>query len=80
MLAIARMGDNRYLVPLASVGLNAEVRARRLLESYLTLLWHAYQLPTRRELLTVAEQLSALRHRVSSLERLLDDRDGRGGA
>jgi hypothetical protein len=79
MLAIARLGDSPRLVPLASLGLEAEIRARRLVERYLTFVWHAYQLPTRRELLTVAEQVSSLRHRLAALEQRLDDRDDRGG-
>ena len=69
MLTLARMGDNRLLVPLAAAGLKTEVRARRLLERGTTAVWHAYQLPTRREVLTLSEQLSALRFRVEQLEQ-----------
>jgi hypothetical protein len=69
MLSLARMGDSHLVVPLASAGLKAEIATRRLFERAITQLWHAYQLPTRRELLTLSEQLSALRFRVAALEQ-----------
>ena len=69
MLTIARMGDNSLVVPLASAGLKLEIATRHLLEGATTRLWHASQLPTRREVLMLSEQLAALRHRVTQLER-----------
>lgn len=70
MLTIARMGDNRLLVPLAAVGLRTEILTRRLFERATSELWHLYQLPTRNEVMALSEQLSALRFRVTQLEQL----------
>ena len=69
MLTLARMGDSRVVVPLASAGLRTEVEARRLLDRCSTALWHAYQLPTRHEVMALSEQVSALRFRVAELEK-----------
>jgi polyhydroxyalkanoate synthesis regulator phasin len=67
-MVLARMGDSKVLVPLAAAGLEAERSVRRFWDSALTAVYHLYQLPTRREVLVLAEQVSALRHRVAHLE------------
>lgn len=69
VVAGARLAGVPGIPEVLQLAIRAESTVRRGAEGALTRILHAWQLPSRRELQRLAEQVSLLRHRVDAIER-----------